>query len=404
MPDNITVTDEALRQLAGERQRRLRETMRAMDTQVVLVLDPINIQYATGATNMTIFSARTPARYLLLFADGPSILYEYFGCEHLAEPLDTIDEVRSARGLCHVSSGGDPGLQAAAFAGDIATAVTEAGVAIDRLALDRFPFMAVDALRAQGFHLHDADAVFSAARRIKLGGEIEVMREAMRRVAAAAQAMAANIEPGRREVEIWADFIGPFIANEGKYVSTRLLQSGPRSFPYFQEAGARRIGAGELLCFDTDAVGFAGYCVDFSRSYLCGEQPGDSRQQALYSRAREQLEHNIELIRPRASYRDIAAAAWPVPREHQDSRYYCVAHGLGMSGEFPNIPHLRGDQPYPLDGELEAGMVMCVESYIGCARTRQGIKLEEQLLLTESGVERMSAAVPFDDRLMPRVF
>jgi Xaa-Pro aminopeptidase len=370
----------------------------------MLVLDSINIQYATGATNMTIFSTRTPARYLLLFAEGPCILYEYFGCEHLAEGLATIDEVRPARGLCFVSSGGDPLGQAAALAAEIAASVRAAGLAVERLALDRFPFAAIDALRAQGFRLCDADAVLSAARRIKLAAEIELMREAMRRVADATQAMVQNIAPGRSETEIWADYIGPFIATGGEYISTRLLQSGPRSFPYFQEAGARRVQAGELVCFDTDAIGYAGYCVDFSRSFLCGDGPATPQQQDLYLKAREQLEHNVALIKPGAAYRDIAASTWPVLAEHRASRYYCVGHGLGMSGEFPNIPHQVAGIPYPLDGVVEAGMVLCIESYIGSARSGQGVKLEDQLLVTETGVERMSGEVPFDERLMPRVF
>ena len=75
-----------------------------------------------------------------------------------------------------------------------------------------------------------------------------------------------------------------------------------------------------------------------------------------------------------------------------------------MSGEFPNIPHLSADMPYPIEGEVEAGMVLCIESYIGCARSGQGVKLEDQLLITETGVERMSASAPFDERLMGRVF
>lgn len=404
MIDSRIDPDQSLRELAEQRLKRLRETMRAMDTEVMLILDSVNIQYATGATNMTIFSTRTPARYLLLCADGPCVLFDYFGCEHLAEPFATIDEIRPARGLCHVSSGADAAGQANAFADEIVAVLGDSGVSVARLAVDRFPFVAIDALRARGFQLHDADPVLAAARRIKLSAEIEMMREAMRRVTAATAQMAAHIEPGRRETDVWADFIGPFMADEGRYVTTRLVQSGDRSFPYFQEAGARRIDSGDLLCFDTDAVGYAGYCVDFSRSFLCGDEAPSDRQVELYTRAYEQLEHNIELIRPGAGFRDIAAAAWQVPSEHQDSRYYCVAHGLGMSGEFPNIPHLRAGQSYPIDGVLEAGMVMCVESYIGCARTRQGVKLEEQLLLTDSGFERMSAGVPFEPRLMSQSF
>ena len=389
--------------LAIERQQRLRDSMRRNDTAVLLILDSVNIRYATGASNMTIFSTRTPSRYLLLFAEGPCILYEYFGCEHLAEDLPTIDDVRPARGLCYVSSNGDPSGQAKAMASEITNTITDSGLTIDKLAIDRFPFAVIDALRKQGFKLTDADPVFSASRRIKLEGEIVLIREALRRVIAAAEDMQASIEPGRRETEIWSDFAKPFIAMQGQYISTRLFQSGTRTFPYFQEASDRIVKEGDLICFDTDAVGFAGYCSDFSRSYLCGERPANLAQIDLHDKAKDQLDHNIELIKPGASYREIAEHAWPVPEQHNDSRYYCIGHGLGMSGEFPNIPHLRPGVDYPIDGEIEPGMIICIESYIGSAQSAQGIKLEDQLLVTDKGTERMSAVAPFDDRLMPAI-
>ena len=52
-------------------------TMRQLDCEVLLILDSVNILYATGASNMTLFTTRTPSRYLLLFVDGPSILFDY---------------------------------------------------------------------------------------------------------------------------------------------------------------------------------------------------------------------------------------------------------------------------------------------------------------------------------------
>jgi Xaa-Pro dipeptidase len=398
--DQLSMLDH--RALLLERQARLREVMRARDVPVLLVTDAINIQYATGARNMTVFSTRTPARYLLQFADGPAILYEYFGCEHLAQGLVTVDAVRPARGLCHVSSGGDPLAQATAMAAEIAEAVRDTGLSVDELAVDRFPFAAIDALRAEGFHLVDADPVFGCARRRKLPGEVVLIREALRRVAAAAAEMEARIEPGRRETEIWADFQHPFLASEGEYVVTRLLQSGPRTFPYFQEAGCRRLEAGDLVCFDTDTVGFAGYCTDFSRTYLCGDRPATPGQKDLYAKAKEQLDWNVALIQPGAAYRDIAEAAWPIPDQHRKSRYYCIGHGLGMSGEFPNIPHAVAGEPYPISGTIEPGMVICIESFVGSEAMGEGVKLEDQLLITETGVERMSECVPFDSRLLSR--
>ncbi|MDH3378969.1 MAG: M24 family metallopeptidase, partial [Gammaproteobacteria bacterium] len=342
--------EKQINEVEIERQQRLRETMRKLNSPVMLILDSINIKYATGASNMTIFSTRTPARYLLIFAEGPAILYEYFGCGHLARSRSTIDDVRAGRGLCYVSSGGDPESQARAMAREIAAAVEDAGFRIDSLAIDRFPYPCIDALRAEGFSISDADSILSAARKIKLPGEILLLREALNRVVEAASEMEAHIEPGRRETEIWADFSRPFIASGGEYVSTRLFQSGPRTYPYFQEAGSRKTEAGDLICFDTDTIGFAGYCTDFSRTYLCGNASASPEQKGLYLKAKDQLDHNVELIKSGVTFQEIAESAWPIPGGYQASRYYCIGHGLGMSGEYPNIPHAITGEPYPLDG------------------------------------------------------
>ena len=48
---------------------------------------------------------RVPARYLLILSEGPTILYEYPGCAHLAEECAAITEIRPAQGLCFISSG-----------------------------------------------------------------------------------------------------------------------------------------------------------------------------------------------------------------------------------------------------------------------------------------------------------
>ncbi len=51
------------------------------------------------------------------------------------------------------------------------------------------------------------------------------------------------------------------------------------------------------------------------------------------------------------------------------------------------------------DGELEAGMVMSIESYVGAVGDAEGVKLEEQVVITADGPEVLSAA-PYDERLL----
>jgi Xaa-Pro dipeptidase len=42
------------------------------------------------------------------------------------------------------------------------------------------------------------------------------------------------------------------------------------------------------------------------------------------------------------------------------------------------------------EGELETGMVFCVESYVGASGGRESVKLEQQILVTENGPELLS--------------
>ncbi|CAB4886256.1 unannotated protein [freshwater metagenome] len=298
-----------------------------------------------------------------------------------------------------MSSNGFTAAESAVMANEIASLVRERCGEIGTLAVDSLPFAAVDALRAEGFAISDADVLMSRTRRVKLPLEIAYMREAMRRTVGAVRQMEDALRPGMTENEVWSRFVGALIAGHGELVSTRLLESGPNTFPYFNECGTRVIEAGDLVCLDTDAIAFESCSVDFSRTFLAGDGPARPQQRELYQRAHEQLLHNTSLIGPGVEFEAVARNAWPVPSEHRSSRYYCIGHGLGMIGEYPNLPfHVEG-QPYPLDDEFVPGMVFCVESYIGSSDSGEGVKLEDQLLITDTGVEIMND-YPFEERLL----
>ncbi|MGP1354889.1 MAG: M24 family metallopeptidase [Roseicyclus sp.] len=380
--------------LALERHRRLLSVMEAQGAPALLTANPINILYATGVRNMTVFSLMGPFRFALILASGEVILWEFAGCEHLVAGNPVVREVRPAPGVSAIWGEGFEA-EAARFAGEVAGLLGPER----RLAVEGLDLPALDALRDRGLRLGDATGVFSEARLIKQPLEIAAMREAVTRVEGAAAALEAAIAPGASEVEAWAEFHRHLIATEGEYVSTRLFQSGPRTFPYFQEAGPRRMQAGDLVCFDTDALGYMHYAVDFSRTFLCGTAPASAGQKALYRLAHDQLHHNAALLGPGVSFESFARAAWPVPPECRGHGYYCLGHGLGLCGEFPYVPHHFAGQPYTFRGEFRPGMVICIESYIGAEAEAQGVKLEDQVLITETGAERMTR-YPFNAALL----
>ena len=75
------------------------------------------------------------------------------------------------------------------------------------------------------------------------------------------------------------------------------------------------VEAGELLSFDTDMVGPYGYCSDVSRTYFCGSGRPNDEQRRLYKLAREQIEHNMALLKPGLGFRELVEKSWKMPEE-----------------------------------------------------------------------------------------
>jgi Xaa-Pro aminopeptidase len=136
-------------------------------------------------------------------------------------------------------------------------------------------------------------------------------------------------------------------------------------------------------------VGPFGYLCDISRTFYYGKDRPSARQRQLYRLAYEELQTNMKLVRPGISLSSLQKAAWPVPEEFQEQAYSCVIHGVGMCDEYPQVkPSFRG--PVAYEATLAPGMVICVESYIGAVGERDGVKLEEQVLVTAEGHELLS--------------
>ena len=395
-PESEGIDLKAVRQY---RQARVRSEMARRGIDAVILSDPINIRYATGTRNMQVFSQRNaPARYLLMTAQR-SVLFEFTGCLHLAEGYETVDELRPATTASFVAAGPGIAERERRWAAEMADLIAELVGPDATLGLERLNAGAAIALKDQGLRLVDAQEPVEMARAIKSAEEIKCVKASLRATEVAVGKLRDAIRPGLTETELWSVLHKSVIEQNGDYCETRLLNAGRRTNPWFQETAHNLIGENELIALDTDVVGCHGYYSDFSRTFHSGPDAPSDAQRDLYKTAHEQIHHNLEILKPGLSFRDYADRAWDIPDTYHANRYYLSAHGVGMTGEYPYLYH-RGDFPAAgYDGVIEPGMTLCIESYIGEDGGAEGVKLEQQVLITESGSELLSR-FPFEDGLL----
>jgi Xaa-Pro aminopeptidase len=404
--DGIALLDRApegegidLKAVRLYRLGRVREQMANFGVDAVILSDPINIRYATGARNMQVFCQRNaPSRYLVLTA-AQSILFEFTGCLHLGQGLETIDDVRPAKTASFVAAG--PGIQARekAWAVEMADLIEELAGKGATVGLERLNAGTAIALRDCGLRIVDAQQPVEMARSVKSSEEMKCVNASLRATETGVSKLRDAIRPGMTENELWSVLHQSVIARNADYCETRLLNAGARTNPWFQETSGNVIGENELIALDTDVVGCHGYHSDFSRTFHAGPGKPTEAQRELYKVAYEQVQSNKDILYAGMSFRDYAERAWDIPEKFYENRYYLSAHGCGMTGEYPYLYH-KGDFPDAgYDGEIAAGMTICVESYIGAAGGREGVKLEQQVLVTETGIELLSR-FPFEEELL----
>lgn len=173
--------------------------------------------------------------------------------------------------------------------------------------------------------IHDAKPLIERARAIKSVAEIRALTASLRTAEAAIVDMREKIKPGMKESEALALLIGGSIARGGEYPETCLMTSGPRTNPWFQETSERRMQEGDLLAFDTDLIGPGGFYNDISRAWTIGETRPTDAQRRVYAIAYQQLEHNMNLLRPGMEFLEYSDKAFQLPAAFIENLCRCRA-------------------------------------------------------------------------------
>ena len=372
--------------LRSYRLDRVKKELEKNNLEACILFDPVNVRYALDTLNMSVYNMHNLTRYCFIPVNGPVILYEYFNCEKLSEGLNLIDEIRPAITWDYFSNGDQSEAQLKKWINEVKD-LSNSYFKSKKIAIDVLNGPAVSELNKEGIKVVDAKLILEQARVIKSSEEIKCMRSAIDVAEMGIVKMREQLKPGMTENELWSILHQTNIENYGEWIECRILSSGKRTNPWMQECSNKIIQDGEIVSFDTDMVGPYGYCADISRAFVVGNKFNDE-QKKLYSMAVEQIDYNSRLIKDGLSFKEFTEKSWVLPEDYYPNRYSVMVHGIGLCDEWPAIR-------YPTDGGERSGtfqknMTITVESYIGKLGGKEGVKLEQQYLIGENGLELMS--------------
>ena len=372
--------------LRSYRLDRVRKELVKNNLEACILFDPVNVRYALDTVNMSVYNMHNLTRYCFVPVNGPTILYEYFNCEILSKHLNLIDEIRPAITWDYFSNGDQANLQLLKWINEIKD-LSNSYFKSKKIAIDVLNGPAVSALNKEGIEVVDAKLILEQARVIKSTDELICMKAAIEVAEKGVSKMRSELKPGMTEDELWSILHKTNIENGGEWIECRILSSGERTNPWMQESSNKVMQQGEIVAFDTDMVGPYGYCADISRAFVVGNKFNDE-QKKLYSMARKQIDHNFRLIKDGVSFIEFTEKSWVLPEEYYPNRYSVMVHGIGLCDEWPAIryPSDGGDR----SGTFQKNMTITLESYIGKVGGKEGVKLEQQYLIGENGLELMS--------------
>ena len=263
----------------------------------------------------------------------------------------------------------------------------------------------------------DPGEIVHEMRLFKSQEELNAMRRAIAIAADAHVAAMRAAKPGVHEYEIEAliDYTFRRLGGWGPAYPS-IVASGANATILHYTANDQTMGDDALLLIDAGAE-FEGYCADITRTYPVGPRFGSEQRDVYELVLRAQLAA-IDAIRPGVRFDDVhrhavgvlvdgllslgmmTGRADEIVEKELYKPFYMhrTSHWLGLD------VHDVGN--YKIDGEsrqLEPGMVLTVEPgvYVGsqvehiAERWRGiGVRIEDDVVVTDDGCEVLSAAIP----------
>lgn len=243
----------------------------------------------------------------------------------------------------------------------------------------------------------DATDLIKRCRMVKSHAEIAQLRITSEVACIGLDAAREMIAEGMTEAEIAGAVEGRIYGQGVGYKNvTRargycFVMSGPNSvnsWRPFCVSSSKRLRAGEPVLVELDAVS-NGYFIDITRTFFVGEL--DAKAKEIFDVVQEATNAAIAAAKPGVRGDELDAIARKVITKAGYGEYFphALGHGIGLQFHEPPALHPASEDV------LEAGMTCAVEPGIYLPGFG-GVRLEENIVVTSSGGERIT---PYPQRV-----
>lgn len=232
----------------------------------------------------------------------------------------------------------------------------------------------------------------SKFRMIKTDEELEKMTKAVDITNEGIKSIMKNIKPGMKEYEIEAyfDFTIKTLGAQNNAFDT-IAASGDNAVVLHYIENRDEAKDNELILFDLGAE-YDNYCADISRT-LPVNGKFTERQKEIYNIVLKSMEETIKSIKPGVAFAELNKITTKVLTEE------CKKIGLIEKDEeikkyyYHGVSHFLGLDTHDVglrDAKLESGMVLTVEPGLYIEEEGIGIRIEDDILVTEDGYKNLS--------------
>ncbi len=193
----------------------------------------------------------------------------------------------------------------------------------------------------------------------------------------------AESKAGDSELDVASHLASGLFSRQADTLKELIVGSGDRSWHANPAPTDRRLALGDMIRTDIVAA-TDGYLSDCARTAVVGDPT--SAQKSIWEKFLELRQQAFELIKPGASTQHIYHAYARGLEAFGYQPIDFLGHGLGLTiHEAPYIDRFS-------DSTLEAGMVLAIEPYLMLPERYWGFQLEDEVVVTETGYERLTDA------------